>query len=465
MNKNLIGLSVAALMLSAAPAALAQSSDTISLQEAISTAMTSNPEIIQAQMNTEAIQFEREQARGAYLPRLDIEASAGARRLENATRRSLGIADDWLYPLEAQAKVDWPIIDFGRRRGEVLRQAARVDGASLRVVERSEFVALQVARQYLDVLLQQRVYAASIDNVAFHQALVTDLGSGVEQGSISIADRQQAEERLQAALVRQEESSEDLVNAQNALRRLTGLDISQVAVPPALPAMLPATKDEAVGLARTNNPRVKEAQADVDAANAMVTSAEGNLLPTIGLEAIGRVGDDIDGFRGETNDIQGRVYLRWNIFDGGINRANVQEMTRRASETRYRLHQVVRESEEDVLNAWAARTAQTNITSALTRQSQVSDDLLLSYRSQFNVGRRSLLDVLDAQNTRYSTQVKLETARFSQLFSEYQILASTNQFLEALNVAPGAGAGTNERERFDYGPSVPAELQRRRYAN
>ena len=125
----------------------------------------------------------------------------------------------------------------------------------------------------------------------------------------------------------------------------------------------------------------------------------------------------------------------------------------------------MRESEEDVLNAWAARTAQTNITSALTRQSQVSDDLLLSYRSQFNVGRRSLLDVLDAQNTRYSTQVKLETARFSQLFSEYQILASTNQFLEALNVAPGAGAGTNERERFDYGPSVPAELQRRRYAN
>ncbi|MFN6936779.1 MAG: TolC family protein, partial [Tsuneonella sp.] len=172
--------------------------------------MKANPEIIQAQMNTEAIQAERRQAQGLYSPRVDLEASAGIRRLENTTRRNLGIADDELYPLEVGGTLDWTLIDFGRRRGELLRQAARVDGASLRVVERSEFVALQVARQYFDVLLQQRVSAASADNVTFHQMLVGDLGKGVEQGSISIADRQQAEERLQAALVRQTEAQQDL---------------------------------------------------------------------------------------------------------------------------------------------------------------------------------------------------------------------------------------------------------------
>jgi adhesin transport system outer membrane protein len=106
---------------------------------------------------------------------------------------------------------------------------------------------------------------------------------------------------------------------------------------------------------------------------------------------------------------------------------------------------------------------QGNVVNALARQSQVSDDLLLSYRSQFNVGRRSLLDVLDAQNTRYNTQVRLETARFSQLFAQYQILASTNDFLTALNIAPGAGSGETEREEYGFGPSVPAELQRRVY--
>ena len=466
MIKSIKASAAAILLTGLAPAAvMAQTTGPYGLAEVVEIAIASNPEINQAQMNTEAIQFEREQAQGLYMPRVDLEYSIGARRLENNTRRSLGIANDWLYPAEVQGNADLTLFDFGRRRGELLRQAARVDGASLRVVERSEYVALQVARQYFEILLQQRIVAAAQDNVAFHQALVGDLATGVEQGSISIADRQQAEERLQASLVRQEEASEDLVNAQNSLRRLSGLDIGSVALPPQLSASLPGSKDEAVGLTRTRNPLVMEAQADVDAANAMVTSAKGDLYPEIGVDVQGRIGEDIDGFQGETNDVRGRVYVRWNIFDGGINRAKVQEMVRRASQARFRLHQVSREAEEDVLNAWAAREAQTSITQVLDRQAQVSDDLLLSYRSQFNIGRRSLLDVLDAQNTRFNTQVRLETARFSQLFAEYQILASTNRLLEAMGVAPGAGAGMQERVRFDYGPPVPAELQGRRYAD
>ena len=206
---TLTSFATAILLASAAPSALAQSdSGTMSMQEAIQTAIMSNPEIMQAQYNTEAIQFEREQAQSLYYPQIDLEASAGVRRLENNTRRNLGIADDELYPLEAQGVLDWTLFDFGRRRGEVLRQAARVDGASLRVVERSEFVALQTARQYLDVLLQQRIVAASEDNRKFHEALVRDLGAGVEQESISVADLQQAEERLQSAVVREEEAKQ-----------------------------------------------------------------------------------------------------------------------------------------------------------------------------------------------------------------------------------------------------------------
>ncbi|MBX7513697.1 TolC family protein [Qipengyuania sp. GH38] len=456
-------MTAALLLAGAAPAAMAQDAVTeaVTMQEAITIAMQSNPQILQAQYNKEAIEFERRQAQGLYLPRVNIEASAGIRRLENNTRRTLGIADEELYPLEAGITGEWTVFDFGRRRGELLRQAARVDGASLRVLERSEFIALQIARQYLDVLLQQRVVAAARDNAAFHQSLVTDLSRGVDEGSISIADQQQAEERLQSALVRSEEAGLELENAYISLRRLTGLDVSAATLPPNLASAMPPDLPSAIGLARINNPLVREAQADVDAANALVDSAEGDLWPTIGLEARGRVGEDIDGFRGETNDIQARVVLRWDVFDGGINRAKLQENVRQASLARYALHDRQREAEEDVRLAWQQLYTQRRVTEQLARQSQVSDDLLLSYRSQFNIGRRSLLDVLDAQNTRFNTQVRLETARFSQLFAQYQTLAATNQFLDALSIAPGAGAMEQERQRFDYGPPVEAELQRR----
>ena len=453
---------LAALLAGAAPGALAQG-DAVSMRDAIAVAVQSNPEIEQAQMNKEAIQFERKQAQGRYLPQVDVEASAGVRRLENRTRRSLGIADDRLYPLEAQARGTWDLFDFGKRRGEVLRQASRVDGASMRVLERSEFVALQVARQYLNVLLQQRIFAASQDNTAFHRALVTDLGTGVQQGSISIADQQQAQERLQAAIVRETEAEQSLEDAKITLRRLTGLDIAQFQMPPSIAAQMPGSPDEAVGLARTQNPLVREAEADVDAANALAKSVKSDLYPTIGVDMVGRFGEDIDGFNGNTNDVTARAFVRWNLFSGGINQARYEEQVRRASEARFRLDQVGREAEEDVRTAWNALNAQTRIASELETQSKVSDDLLLSYRSQFNVGRRSLLDVLDAQNSRYSVQTRLETARFSQLFAQYQTLAATNRFLTSLEVAPGAGAGEAERQKYNYGPPRPSERQYREY--
>jgi adhesin transport system outer membrane protein len=452
----------------AAPAAAMQGaamdySGAVTLDQAIAAALETSPEINQAIMNKEAIEFEREQAQGLYLPRVDIEASAGIRRLENPTRRTLGIEEDELYPLEAGITAEQTVIDFGRRHGELMRQAARTDGAALRVAERSENTALLVSRQYLDILLQQRIVAAADDNVTFHRNLVGDLGQGVQQGSISIADQQQAQERLQAAIVRKAEAEEALVNAQIQLQTLTGLSIPGAAMPQSLRAAVTPTLGEAVAEARQNNPRVKEAAADVDAAHAMVEKANGDLYPTIGVDARGRVGEDIDGFNGKTNDVQARVVLRWNIFDGGINRAKYQEMVRRASEARFRLHELSRFAEEDVRRAWNSMSTQRKVAAELDTQSKVSDDLLLSYREQFNVGRRSLLDVLDAQNTRYNVQVRLETSRFAEQFAEYQVLAATNKLLASMNMKPASGSDAYARDRFDYGPPPPAELQRRRY--
>src|SRR5687767_9672668 len=143
-----------ALILSVLGAGQAQAID---LREAVQAAVSTNPEINQAAKNKEAIEFERRQAQGLYGPRISVEGSFGARRLENATRRALNIADDTLYPLEGDLVAEQLVYDFGRARSEVKRQASRTDGAALRVEERAEFVALNVSRHYIDYLLQQRI--------------------------------------------------------------------------------------------------------------------------------------------------------------------------------------------------------------------------------------------------------------------------------------------------------------------
>lgn len=430
----------------------------IELRTAVETAMQTHPEIHQAVENRTAIEFEREQAQGMFYPRISVEGSAGVRRLENATRRSLGIADQELYPMEAGLRVQQIIFDGGSRQNELRYQASRTDGAAFRVEERAQFVALQVSRQYLDYLLQQRIVAASEDNIAFHTKLVDDLKQGVTKGSISVADQQQAEERLQAARTRLIEANEDMVNVSAAFRTLTGLDLVDGAMlPPSLADNIPASLEESIARSREQHPRVREARADVDAAYAMVNKAKADALPTMSFEGSARVGDDIDGFRGETNDLQAGLVVRWDIFNGGIKQAKTQEMYRREREARFRLDQMIREAEEDVRVSWNAWDAQGRLVKELDQQSLVSDELLRSYRAQFNVGRRSLLDVLDAQNTRYNVQVRTETARFAQFFAEFKVLAALNGLLQAMQVNPPAAATADARTRFKTASSPMAD--------
>lgn len=454
-----MGGKVAIWMLAGSAMALAgvaapAQADAPDLVTAVQTALNTNPEINQAVRNREAVNFERKQAQGLFLPRISVEASAGARRLENDTRRNLGIADDVLYPLEAGARVQQILFDGGNRINEVRRQASRTDGAAWRVMERSQFISLQVSRQYLDYLLQQRTVAASEDNAAFHEKLVEDLREGVRNGSISIADQQQAEERLRASRARLTEARQDMVDTAISFRAITGLEIDQTAMlPPSLRAKLPASLEEAVDVARTDNPRIRQAEADLDAAAALTRKAKADLLPTLSLEGGARIGEDIDGFRGQSNDLNAGVVMRWDVFNGGINQNKVQELLRRESEARFRVEQMQRESEQDMRTAWNALESQGELVAELDEQSRVSDDLLVSYREQFNVGRRSLLDVLDAQNTRYNVQVRAETARFGQLFSEYKVLAAGNRLVQAMEVQPPAAAIADARTKYRVRPA------------
>lgn len=442
-----------ALLLSGSPALA------VDLREAVQSALATNPEIRQAVSNRAATEEELEQGKGLYYPRISVEGSAGVRQLENPTRRTLGIANHTLWPIEGDLIVDQDIYDSGAREAEIGRQAARSDAAAARVQERSEYVALNVSRTYIDYLLQQRLVAIAQDNVTFHEKLAADLREGVAKGSISIADQQQAEERLQSARAKVTQAQEDLDTAGITFRTLTGIPIDSVTLPPDLSQCMPATLDEAEALARNENPRVREALADLATSREEVRAAKADLGPKFSLEGRARAGHDIDGFEGRTTDLQALGVIRWTLYNGGIKEANVREQQERENEVHGRLFERTRAAEEDVRSAWSRLQNQTALASELETQSRISDDLLLSYREQFNIGRRSLLDVLDAQNSRYNVQQQAETARMAKLYAEYRVLAAENRLIQCLGVQPPAAAIPTEMARYHVNPIPPADLQ------
>ena len=429
--------------------------------EAVQIAVASNPEIGEAISNREAIEFELEQTRGLFLPKVDLEARIGGenRWRQNSIDPNGGAG--WLNRREASVVARQLLFDGYESRSEVELQAARVDGASYRVMERAEFIALSVIREYIDIIRLRRVVGFLVANESYHTNLLNKISSGAQGGATSVADRAQARERLYSAKARTTQAREELANAETRFARLVGRSIGKTRAPGGVKKAMPRSLDSAIGHARLNHPSIKFAQADVDAASALIRKADASFAPRINLEGRASAGDNIDGQSGQDNDVQANVIVAWNLYNGGIDSANKQEQVRRTDEARMALHRISREVEEGVRLSWDRKRLQAARLVDLNRQLNTQNEVVRFYTEQFQIGQRSLLDLLDAQNSRVSAQVAVATGEASVQFAEYRLLASINKLLRTLGVNPPSAVKAYAREQFSVPPTPPAETMPR----
>ena len=415
------GLVIAALL--AGPAL----ADPMPLDRALSLGLARSPELGQAQARSGAAEAVKDSAVRQWFPSVDLNGAAGLRHLENDARINLGLSALDERPLYATIGVNQPLWDFGRRTNDARTQRARLASAQQEEEVAGEGAAYAIARAYLQVLVQQRVVQASQDNLAFHQNIAADVSEGVDKGAMSISERQQANERLQGAKLALEQANADLGTARAELGLLVGSDNFEVVAPPDPSGVIPASLDAALALAATNDPRVHSMEYRFRAAQSQARRARSEFWPSVGLQGTIRAGKDFEGYAGTTRDYELLLVARWNLFNGGVTSARIREADHNADEARFALGGAQRDSELQVRKAWIGLQSWRSRLETQQARLGVAGDVLISYRAQFGIGRRSLLDVLDAQNAVYNASVETEVARTGALLAEYGLLAQLNQ--------------------------------------
>ncbi len=435
----------------------------MSLEEAVSIAVKTNPDVGQAIANREAIEFALRQGRGRYLPSIDLEGDLGAENRNNATTRASGDQNSVFFRRQASVVMRQLLFDGFKTDAEVERQASRVDSASYEVADRSETLALAVVRQYLDIIRLRRSIAFARQNIAYHEKLLSRIKQGTVGGTLSVADRQQAQERFFAAKAQALSIQADLDSAEATFIKLVGQAAGSVKWPRGLQRYLPRTMNIALDYARKNHPSILSAGAELDAAAALVKKAEADFYPQLSLEARGSVGRDLAGVPGRDYGGQVGVVMSWNLYNGGIKRAHEQEQVRRVDEARMKLHQVQRDVDEAMRLSWSRRAQEALRLGELRQQLATQDKVLSSYNQQFSIGQRSLLDVLDAQNSKFSEQIAVETSAAATLFAEYRIFAASGTLLKVLAVQEPAAADAYARPQAKV-PPTPSVQSMPRYA-
>ena len=397
--------------------------------DAIYQAVTSNPGVGEVSANRRATQAELHQSQGVLLPQVRLDASHGIDKFSqnDITPPPLG-NNQLLHTTDTSLTIRQTLFDGFTSINEIWRQAARVDASAYRVHERTELIALDAAEAYIDIIRFTRLISIASDNLAAHRRLEANVEARFKGGRSGEGDLQQVHERVAAAQATLADFRQQLDQARATYRKVVGLEPINLRAPGRLGG-LPANRDDALAVALKFNPTIRAAGADAKAAKYAFHETAGAFMPNVALEAKAQRGNNINDIFGRQSDESVKAVLSWDLFTGGQDswkRAAAAERYNEASMAQARLQ---RGAFESLDKAWSARTITADRVAALVRQVGFDRKAIDAYTKEYELGQRSLIDLLNSENQLYGALVSLESTRAVAVFADYQLLAAMGQLL------------------------------------
>jgi len=423
----------AAILVAAGPAAWA--ADAFTVNDAINQAVHTNPNVGEARANRRATEAELGQSQGALLPQVRLQASAGPEKLNRYIVPPPTGNDTWRRSNEGSVVVRQLLFDGFASLNQIWRQAARVDAAAFRVHERSELIALDAVEAYLDVVRYFRLIALAEENLAVHRRIRSNVEARFSGGRAGEGDQQQAFERVSAAEATLAEFRASYDQARAKYRRVVGLEPYNLRFPGRLAGM-PGSKDIALAAALRGNPTVKAAEADVEAARYNFRSTAGAFVPNVYFEGRALRGENSIIYDGVRDEYSAKVTVAWDVFRGGQDAWRRTETAERMIEQTERHARLQRDTLESIDKAWAARTITAERVAALIREVEAAKRVVTAYWKEYELGQRTLIDLLNSQNQLFNANVSLVSSRSVTVFADYQLLAAMGNLLVFIKTAP-----------------------------
>ncbi len=429
---------LAALLLLAAPA-LAEPpapARVLALDEAVRLARANQPQLRQARAGTEAARARADQALAPLLPQLSGTASF-SHATENLPGfpESSSTARQW----SLGAKLQQLVWDFGQTTGRW--EAARESAASQRDSERATAlqVLISVRSAYFAARAARDLVGVARETLQNQEAHLRQVQGFVEVGrspEIDLAQARTDRANAQVQLIVAQngyETAKAQLNQAMGIEGPTDYDVADDTLQAVVGEDLPI--DALLAEALPRRPDVAALEAQSRAQRATLGSARGGYWPTLGVSAgVTDAGPVIDG-PSMTWNWSATATLSWNVFQGGLTRAQVTEAEASLVGLEAQLaalrQQVRLELEQARLAVRAARAARGAAGEALLN----ARERLRLAEGRYQTGAGSIIELGDAQ-------VALTAAGAQQVQADYTLASARAQLLKALGrpAAPGDAA-------------------------
>ncbi|MFZ5730357.1 MAG: TolC family protein, partial [Pseudomonadota bacterium] len=220
--------------------------------------------------------------------------------------------------------------------------------------------------------------------------------------------------------------------------------------------ILPATVDAAYEAAEIENPQVRQALYNAQAAEARVSAARAERMPNLSLNGSLGWSGLADPFEPSdySRNITGRATLTVPLFTGGLTNSRIRAARERENAAELGVEQARRSALQNVTQAWSqllAARANIGSTDEQVRAARIAAE---GVRQEQQVGLRTTIDVLNAEQELRSAELAQISARRDEYVAAASVLAAIGR-LQAENLVPGIDVydaqANSEGKRITWG--------------
>lgn len=424
----------AALALSTFLLSTAAFAQPMTLDEALGLAYETNPQLAAQQAALRATDEQVAQANAGYRPTVNAQGSYGVERFGFTPFNPLAplpgptIANASEHPVQGQLTVTEPIFRGGRTYAEVRRAKALVRAGRAQLTNVEQSVLVSAITAYMDVVRDTAILTLRQSNVQVLAKQRDATKIQFDAGALTRTDVAQSEARLAGA-------QSDLTSAEGQLAvsranfvQAVGRPAETLVSDPNLPR-LPGTEDDLRASAMKQNPVIVSAVESDRAASFAIDDSYGALLPQVSVQGQyfyqhGSLTNSIGGVGSTDHGVAVLGLLNVPIYQGGADQAAVRQAQQLRDQSRHNVEVANRQVEDQVTSAWQTfQSAEATIQS--NEATEKADEIAFQGVSkEQQVGGRTILDVLNAQQELLNAQVAVVTAKRNTVVAAYQVLSA-----------------------------------------
>ncbi|MCL1047494.1 TolC family outer membrane protein [Shewanella sp. 1_MG-2023] len=403
----------------------------LTLEQSVAEAINHHPRLQQKYASFEAAVRYKKAAVGDYLPQVKLYGGVGYEEVRyNSGQR----VDTDLNRTELGVKVSQLLFDGFRTTSEIDRLEFEQEAERFGLISEAENLSLEVATVYLNLVEANRIVGLAERNIEEHKDILKDIILRQNKGLSSESDVAQVKARVATSQSGYLAARNQQMDLQAKYYDLVGqLPVDLYNAKPDfnyVPTSLKLALEQAV----KNHPEIDAAINDTQAASSQYEREKSDYWPKLSIELQANKNDNIGGIEGPDEDARAMLMLSYDLYNGGSTNDRAEAAAWQVQQAKSIRQQTEKQVIEGTRLAWNSyefvgqqrKFYQVNVDQAVQAEQ--------GYQRQFELGRRSLLDVLDAKVEVYLARKNYLSAYYNYHIAAYRLINATGQLIESFRV-------------------------------